>query len=67
MTTTRLELMDLSNRLSNYYSNKFKLEILKYCGPSQLLKREQHYINLCFPEYNILKIAGSPLGSKCSP
>lgn len=28
------------------------------------MEREQHYINLLKPEYNILKIAGSPLGYK---
>ena len=43
------------------YSN-FELEILEYCDPENLIKREQYYIDLLKPEYNILKIAGSRLG-----
>ena len=38
----------------------FKLDILEYCDPKEILVREQFY--LYFPEYNILKIAGSLLG-----
>lgn len=44
----------------------FRLEILEHCESSELLKREQHYIDLLKPEYNILKIAGSRLGVKHS-
>ena len=47
-----------------YYN--FKLEILEYCEPSKCLEREQYYLDLLKPEYNILKTAGSPLGSKHS-
>ncbi|KAF1107984.1 hypothetical protein B8V09_03520 [Streptococcus agalactiae] len=43
-------------------SNNFKLEILEYCELSVLLIREQYYIDLLKPEYNILKIAGSLKG-----
>jgi len=43
------------------YSN-FSLEILEYCDRSDTLSREQYYLDLCEPEYNILKIAGSNLG-----
>jgi hypothetical protein len=49
--------------LKNGYSN-FKLEILEYCDSSEVLVREQYYLDLCQPEYNILKIAGSTLGYK---
>ncbi len=42
----------------------FTLEILEYCEPSVLIEREQYYIDLLNPEYNILKIAGSRLGAK---
>ena len=45
------------------YSN-FNLEILEYCEPSDVLLREQQYIDLLKPEYNILKLAGSSLGFK---
>lgn len=40
------------------YSN-FSLEILEYCEPSFLLKREEYYMDILNPEYNICKIAGS--------
>lgn len=51
--------------LAHGFAN-FKLEILEYCEPSKLIEREQYYIDLLTPEYNILKIAGSRLGSKHS-
>lgn len=38
--------------------DSFKLEILEYCDSSELIKREQYYIDLFKPEYNILKVAG---------
>jgi hypothetical protein len=47
------------------YSN-FSLDILEYCKPSLLITREQYYIDLIKPHYNILKIAGNRLGSKHS-
>ena len=40
------------------------LEIIEYCEKSDLIKKEQYYIDLLKPEYNILKIAGSSLGFK---
>ncbi|KAH9865936.1 hypothetical protein IAQ61_008524 [Plenodomus lingam] len=51
--------------IKNGYSN-FKLEILEYCELDVILKREQYYIDLFNPEYNILKIAGSFRGFKHS-
>jgi group I intron endonuclease len=39
---------------------------LEYCEPSLLLSREQYYIDILSPEYNILKVAGSKLGYKHS-
>lgn len=39
--------------LKNDYSN-FSLEILEYCYIDQLIYREQYYLNLLNPEYNIL-------------
>jgi len=47
-------------------TSNFSLEILEYCDESEALKREQYYLDLCEPEYNILKIAGSRLNSKHS-
>lgn len=45
---------------------EFSLEILEYCSTDVLIKREQHYFDKCKPEYNMLKIAGSPLGYRHS-
>lgn len=49
--------------LKHGYFN-FSLDILEYCEPSILIKREQYYIDVLKPEYNILKIAGSLFGFK---
>jgi hypothetical protein len=48
--------------LKNGYA-KFSLEILEYCSPSKLLKREKYYFKLIKPKYNILKVPGSPARS----
>jgi len=42
------------------------LDILEYCETDILIEREQYYIDLLKPEYNILKIAGSNLRFKHS-
>jgi len=47
------------------YSN-FKLEILEYSELNILIEREQYYLDLLNPQYNILKKAGSLLGFKHS-
>ena len=47
------------------YSN-FSLEILEYCEPSTAVSKEQHYLDLLKPAYNILKVAASSLGLKHS-
>lgn len=44
----------------------FKLEILEYCDRSDVIDRENYYLNLLKPKYNILQIAGSSLGYKPS-
>lgn len=46
------------------YSN-FILEILEYCD-RDIVSREQYYIDMLNPEYNILETAGSSLGFKHS-
>ena len=51
--------------LNQGYSN-FNLEILEYCNLESLINREQYYIDLLKPEYNICKRAGSMLGFKHS-
>jgi group I intron endonuclease len=52
--------------LLKYGYSKFSLEILEYCSPEIVIKREQYYIDLYKPEYNVLKVAGSSLGRKIS-
>lgn len=44
------------------YSN-FQLEILEYCTKENTISREQYYIDLLNPEYNLNSTAGSRLGS----
>ena len=43
-----------------------RLEILEYCKKVKavILAREQYCIHLFKPEYNLLQMAGSPLGYK---
>ena len=52
--------------LIKYGINNFRLEILEYCDRNNVLAREQFYLDLIKPKYNILKIAGSSLGFKHS-
>lgn len=52
--------------LLKYGYSSFSLEILEYCDRSIAVSREQYYIDLLNPEYNILKKAGSSLGYKHS-
>lgn len=56
--------MVISKALLRYKYSKFRLEILEYCIAEKCREREQHYLNLLKPEYNILKVAGSLLGFK---
>jgi group I intron endonuclease len=56
--------MTIYKAIIKYGYANFKLEILEYCNPSDVLLREQYYLDLLKPEYNILKIAGSTSGYK---
>lgn len=49
-----------------YDYSDFNLYILEYCDLDILIKREQYYLDLLKPEYNILKVAGSRLGHTAS-
>ena len=51
--------MLISRALKKYGLENFSLEILEYCSVENLLKREQHYLDMMKPEYNICKTAGS--------
>lgn len=41
--------------LLKYSYSNFSLDILEYCELDVLIEREQYYINILKPEYNILK------------
>ncbi len=56
----------ITNSMLKYGYSSFSLEILEYCEIDMLITREQYYINIHNPEYNICKIAGSRLGTKHS-
>lgn len=50
--------------LLKYGHSAFTLDVLEYCGPEEIIAREQYYIDLLQPEYNIQKVAGSSFGQK---
>jgi hypothetical protein len=50
--------------LNDGYEN-FTLEILEYCDKNNIIEREQYYIDLIKPEYNIQNIAGIVLFPGC--
>lgn len=50
--------MRIDRALLKYGYSKFKLEILEYCKISNLIEREQYYLDLLKPEFNILLKAG---------
>lgn len=52
--------------LKHGFSN-FTLEILEYCDKDNVLEREQYYLDLIKPQYNIVEKAGSTLGYKHTP
>lgn len=53
--------------LLKYGFYNFTLEILEYCNKENVLEREQYYLDLLKPEYNIVERAGSTLGYKHTP
>jgi group I intron endonuclease len=56
--------MSIYKALLKYGYAAFRLEILEYCSADILIKREQFYLDIFKPKYNILRIAGSSLGFK---
>jgi len=58
--------MRIYKALLKYGHSKFDLEILEYCEPTQCIEREQYFMDLFHPHYNILNTAGSLLGFKHS-
>jgi len=75
--TTYYSNKDMRNRLKRsrsiiyrailkYGRDNFSLDILEYCKKNVLLEREQYYIDLLKPKYNILKVVNSRLSSNKS-
>lgn len=58
--------MVIYKALLKYGYGGFSLEILEYCDPQVLFKKEQLHMDKLNPEYNTLKFAGSSLGYKFS-
>ena len=58
--------MPIYKALLKYGYAEFRLEILEYCSTEKLIQREQFYFDNFNPEYNILKVAGSPSGYRHS-
>lgn len=56
----------INSAILKYKILNFSLDIIEYCEPNVILKKEQYYINLLNPEYNICKVAGLTLGRKLS-
>ena len=56
--------MTIYKAILKYSYKKFKLEILEYCDSNVVLLREQYYIDMLKPKYNILSTADSILGCK---
>jgi group I intron endonuclease len=50
--------------LLKYGYSDFSLEVLEYCSKEFLLEKEQYYLDLLNPKYNICKKAGSSIGRK---
>ena len=58
----------LQSAWNKYGEENFEFSILEECEPIKetLLEREQYYLDILHPEYNISPTAGSPLGTKRS-
>lgn len=57
----------LQYHYNKYGESDLVVSILTECEKSILLRKEQCYLNIYTPYFNILKIAGSHLGAKRSP
>lgn len=54
----------LQNSWNKHGDQSFEYSVLEFCDLAILIEREQFYIDKERPSYNILQIAGSPLGYK---
>lgn len=53
--------MIIYKALLKYGYSNFSLKILEYCEPSKCIDREQYYLDLLKPEYNISLTARAPM------
>lgn len=65
-TLTRSDMVITRAILKHKHVN-FCLEILEYCTAKECIEREQYYLDILQPEYNVLKIAGSSVGYSHPP
>ena len=56
----------LQKAYNKYGLENFEYSIIEYCNKEELRVREQHYIDLLSPAYNVQKFVGSSLGMKHS-
>lgn len=56
----------LQSAWNKYGADAFNFQVIELCFFLMLLPREQHYIDILCPEYNVLPTAGSNLGMKFS-
>lgn len=56
----------LQNAWNLYGKETFVFELIEECDKEQLVSREQYWLDILFPEYNIRKIAGSNIGIRFS-
>lgn len=59
--------MPICSALLKYGYSNFQLEILEYSTKNKVLIKEQYYLDLLKPVYNVLTTAGSSLGYIHSP
>lgn len=57
----------IDRALLKYGFSNFRLEILEYGDKNNVLIREQYYMDMLKPQYNIAELAGSTLGYKHTP
>ena len=56
----------LQNHYNKYGKDDLMFSVIENCDKNDLVSREQFYIDTITPSFNILPIAGSTLGFKCS-
>lgn len=59
---TRVTNMHINRALLKWGYSSFSLSVLEYCSIDVLIQREQYYLDLLKPDYNICITAGSTLG-----